>query len=256
VATGREDGHAAIWDFATGARLFELPGHDKFVWSLAFSPDGTRLAVTSGDYATGAKDNQTAVWDVRTGKQISTFTGHDDLVWCVAFSPDGSRVASGSRDGARVWDPNTGREVVRLGTEGDPVMSLCFRPDGRQVASGLYSGTTVIWDTATTKMVHRLQGAMASVDALAFAPDSRRLVTVSRDDGALRTWDVGTGKELLAIAASPARRVEFSPDGTRLCLAGGRGITVYPAFPATVTPDQIEAYKRERYQRWVAENAK
>jgi WD40 repeat protein len=135
-------------------------------------------------------------------------------------------------------------------------MSLCFRPDGRQIAAGLYSGTTIIWETATAKTVYRLQGPKCSVDALASAPDSRRLVTVSREDGAVRTWDVDAGKELLAIAAHPARRVEFSPDGTRLCLAGGRGITVYPAFPATVTPDQVEAYKRERYQRWLAENAK
>ena len=78
-----------IWDSATGKELFALKGHAGEVSSVAFSPDGQRLA--------SASDDQTVkIWDSATGKELFALKGHAGEVMSVAFSPDGQRLASGS----------------------------------------------------------------------------------------------------------------------------------------------------------------
>jgi WD40 repeat protein len=64
---------------------------------VAFSPDGKRLASTSGD-------KNVTVWDAQTGHELLTLEGHGDVTG-VAFSPDGHRLAAGSADGkVTIWD--------------------------------------------------------------------------------------------------------------------------------------------------------
>ena len=38
-----------LWDLERGETVARQPGHITYVWSLAFSPDGTTLASASGD---------------------------------------------------------------------------------------------------------------------------------------------------------------------------------------------------------------
>ena len=76
----------------------ELSGHRGTVFSVAFSPDGTRLASGSGD-------STVRLWEVATGTQVRELSGHGGAVFSVAFSPDGTMLASGSRDATvRLWD--------------------------------------------------------------------------------------------------------------------------------------------------------
>jgi WD40 repeat protein len=49
IASGSGDGSVRIWEAATGRQLRELKGHGLWVWSVAFSPDGTTIASGSGD---------------------------------------------------------------------------------------------------------------------------------------------------------------------------------------------------------------
>ena len=59
---------------------------------------------------------------------------------------------------------------------------------------------------------------------MAFSPDSSLLAS-GGDDRNARIWDMHTGKQLLSLEerAGAVRGVHFTPDGTRLILAGGDG---------------------------------
>ena len=75
-----------------------LRGHSDFVWTCAFSPDGSTVL-------SGSRDNTLKLWDARSGKEKCTLRGHSDMVLACAFSPDGSTVLSGCFDGSlKLWE--------------------------------------------------------------------------------------------------------------------------------------------------------
>jgi WD40 repeat protein len=97
-----------------------LKGHTKFVWSVAFSNDGTRIV-------SGSKDRTVRLWDVKTGTLLQTLTGHSNVVFSVSFSIDNHYIASGSHDKTiRVWNVATGENVQTLTGHTLPVSSVAF----------------------------------------------------------------------------------------------------------------------------------
>jgi WD40 repeat protein len=125
-----------VWDPATGNDLSSFRGFNG-VSSVAFSPDGQRLAVTRGESAV-------EVWDTAAGRETLTIRGGYTPV---AFSPDGKRLASASPDGAvKIWDAVTGQEALTLRGHADEIRSLAFSPDGWRLASASHDGTVLIWD--------------------------------------------------------------------------------------------------------------
>jgi WD40 repeat protein len=83
-----------VWDAQTGQELLSLKG-SVLGLSVAFSPDGKRLATLS-------RDNTVKVWDAQTGQELLFLKGGGGSV---AFSPDGHRLAAGAADGTvTIWD--------------------------------------------------------------------------------------------------------------------------------------------------------
>ena len=83
---------------------------------IAYSPDGTRLAVASS----------IGIWlyDAQTGEALDLLTGHTDWVLSVSFSPDGQTLASGSWQEIRLWDAHTGRHLRTLTGHTGRVLSV------------------------------------------------------------------------------------------------------------------------------------
>jgi WD40 repeat protein len=209
-----------VWDAQSGQEILTLTGHTGPVHSVAFSPDGQRLA-------SGSQDRTLKVWDVQSGRETLTLKGHTDTVFSVKFSPDGKRLVSGSADGTlKMWDAQTGRETFTLKGHTSGVHSVGFSPDGRRLASGGYDNTVKVWDARDGQEICSIRGHTDFVTSVAFSPDGQRLLSGSRD-GTLKVWDAQTGQQTLSLAGhtSYVSSVAFSPDGQRL-VSGGYDNTI------------------------------
>src|SRR5262249_30195748 len=108
----------------------ELRGHTKFISSVAFHPDGRRLASV-------AADGTLRIWDPTKGKQVRPpLYGHAGTIGGVAFSPDGRCLAAAGNDQTvKIRDVETGRLIRSLHGHEGSVLSVAFSPDSRLVAS-------------------------------------------------------------------------------------------------------------------------
>jgi eukaryotic-like serine/threonine-protein kinase len=189
---------------------------------VAFSPDGTRLAVTIVN-PLGGPNGEIKLWDVATMQE--KFTIESGNAFFVSFSPDGSRLASSNRDNTvRVWDAKSGEAVMTLKGHASPVLSLDFSPDGTRLATvgGYQDNTVKVWDLATEKAKLTLKGSTAGLTAVSFSPDGSRLASSDRDK-TVRVWDAESGEAIMTLKGHVASvfSLDYSPDGTRLATAAG-----------------------------------
>jgi WD40 repeat protein/serine/threonine protein kinase len=220
-------GEAKVWDLATGRVRHTFPDHSDMVWSVAFSPDGTRLA-------TASRDKTIKLWDLTTGKPVATLLGHANVVKRVAFSRDGKRLASGGVGGeVRVWDLGTGQTVFTCPSGTNNLEELAYSPDGTRLATANNDGLIKVWDAATGQSVLAPQ-RHAGLWGLAFSPDGTLLATAGHQR--VKIWHLATGVEVLSLESRSATltTLAFSPDGTRIAAGGSDGsVQIWDARPLT-----------------------
>jgi WD40 repeat protein len=87
-ATASEEGTVKLWRTATFQEVGLLRGHLLGVHSVAFSPDGTRIA-------TGSNGREAVkLWDPESGQEVLTLEGSSSIFRMTAFSPDGTWLGS------------------------------------------------------------------------------------------------------------------------------------------------------------------
>jgi WD40 repeat protein len=108
LSLGSGDKAVRVWDAQTGQSAIDpLKGHNDWVTSVAFSPDGKHIV--SGSY-----DQTVRVWDAQTGHSVKDpLNGDGDWVNSLAFSSDGRHIASISRDKTvRVLGPERSQTIM------------------------------------------------------------------------------------------------------------------------------------------------
>ena len=154
VISGGYDGMLLWHDVETRRCWRRVQAHRFWNWQLALSPDGTRLATTTGQYLPGGWKYEPAaesepsvkVYDTLSGDLIAAFSHTPPTLSC-AFSPDGQHLAASNMMGeVRVWnvEAGTGAKPVAQWTSPDftswgtikthhycgGIYGLAFSPDG------------------------------------------------------------------------------------------------------------------------------
>jgi WD40 repeat protein len=234
LASGHNGGALRVWDAVTGRQVREL-FFPAGVVGLAYTPDGGRLAVRTGDVV--------RLLDADTGHELaggvfplpaSPPAGTSPPA--PAFSPDGRRLAiageGGHNEVVQIVDLATRRRLFVLRGHPMPILDVAWQ--GEQLATLSNDGIVKVWDVAadhapTTRLTRRIP--MATAGHLTFSPDGRRLVAMT--DRELKLWELVEGEEMLSLAAGPLglAAVAFSPDGRFLAAAGSRRSEVLDGGP-------------------------
>jgi WD40 repeat protein len=218
ASSGRVD----LWGLTDQSPARTLRAHEKWVYALAYSPDGARIA-------TGGFDGLTLLWDRRTGGMIRKFEGHTSFVRALAFSPDGRRLLSGGEDNStRIWDAGDGRLVAAFRGHSGFVQAVAYSPQGHTLATAGLDRKVKLWDARAGAQV-TYRGHDSWVRGASFAPSGSLIATTKGGNYGTPTldlWDPETGQRIRRVEGVTGyfAGVSFSPDGRRLAVAGAEGV--------------------------------
>ncbi|XP_030551949.1 WD repeat-containing protein VIP3 [Rhodamnia argentea] len=191
-----------LWDTATWDLIATLSvprpeqpkpsdkGNKKFVLSVAWSPDGKRLAC-------GSMDGTISIFDVARSKFLHHLEGHFMPVRSLVYSPVEPRLLFSASDDAHVhmYDAEGKSLVGSMSGHASWVLSVDVSPDGAAIATGSSDRTVRLWDLSTRAAVQTMSNHSDQVWGVAFRPmagagvrGGGRLASVS-DDKSISLYD-------------------------------------------------------------------
>jgi WD40 repeat protein len=160
-------------DASTGESLHVLRDLPGLQFRLAWSPDGSRVAVGSSDVR---------LVDAATGELVETLPRLAAPLTALAFSPDGSTLAAGLADRSITLLDLAGAPPQFLHGHAGRITAVAFAPDGKTLASASSSETLVrLWSWRERKELKRLAGFEREVLCLAYDAAGKRLAAGSMD---------------------------------------------------------------------------
>ena len=225
VISGGYDG-ALVWhDIGTRKSWRRVLAHKFWSWQLALSPDGRRVATTTGQYLPGSwkyepsaeTEPSVKVFDTMTGELVAEFS-HTPPVLSCAFSPDSRHLAAANMMGeVRVWNlasPGDGKPVAKW-TSPDftswgsikthhycgGIYGLAFSPDGAALlgcgmgpmTDPMAGNGKMTWQRWNWRKGERLdqikdgQHGSGLMESVAWHPDGKHFVMAGKQ--AQGTWN-------------------------------------------------------------------
>jgi RNA polymerase sigma factor (sigma-70 family) len=233
-----------LWDAATGALIFELPGHGKLgvPGSLGFAADGKH-------FFSWGTDRSLRQWDVVTGKCVLEKTVPPDatdpkqnvapmIIGPCAFSRSGDLLVLSPGNKTMAFDVATGKRLFEINSQGGSVVSQALSPDGRLLLDSSRGKTSVaqlpdgrmqlsaektnlicLWELSTRQLRKQIILPDGGAGPVTFSPDSKLFAAaVGAPQRQIRVWDTANGKEIARIKGFQGNVVSlaFAAGSTRL----------------------------------------
>jgi WD40 repeat protein len=223
VGTGVES-IIQIWNADLTAPVKQLAPTKLGFTSVAFSPDGSKLAAASCD-------GILYLWKTDGFQRLPGLQEQACLAF-VAWSTNSSTIATGGNVRGNMQSKKS--VSLRRVDDKEPAIALAghrgwpscaaFSADGSLLAVGDWSGEVTLWDLATRQRRAVLRGHRGEVTGVAFSPLGNVIASVSIDK-TVRIWDVNTAQQRVVFteAAWELYDVKFRPDGKSLAAAGAHG---------------------------------
>jgi WD40 repeat protein len=183
---GRGRCKAEVYRFAPkkAPKLLSSMPTAKPAGAIAFSADGTRLAVGAGLGGVDAFE----VFDLKSGRRAFRFNPPSPDRRCVRFLPDG-RLIAGAGSKVYILPVRGGKPQFTLGTSRAFVNDVAVPADGRRITVAMNNGTLQTWDTATGQAGPRFTWGVGGVWCTALAPDGLTCAAAG-SRGRIVIWDV------------------------------------------------------------------
>lgn len=250
-ALGLSSGEIRIFDRCSHEEIQVLPGHaPHYVSDLIFSPDGSLFS--SGN------DDRTVRWNLATGQpeqQIARDRKFNDLL----LDPVENTIYVGYEDNVMKWELDKGnRAVPFLVGHNNSLECLTFACNGRLIVTGSDDRKIKVWDKATGRLLHTIEGHDFKLHEIKCATDEKTVVA-GDDNGILsfshpqygrlimkydlkNFWGKG-GKSL----SGEIRDICICPDGRKIAVAlVDFGIVVLEIPPDRAWPTQQDVGVNEQ----------
>ena len=227
---------------------------------IAYSPDGSRIAVAGGygSCQVEASLNAVQIWNAAVDDQLFLLTGHTCSPTSVDWNADGTKIASSGADGlSLIWDVESATRIASVGDGGSRFgrYDVQWHPDGEYIADTNRQGASLtIWSAETGLLFHSLKLADESesrqtefgIPAFDWSPDGRWLAVAlfNGEIGQIQIWDV----EAIGEADAPRHRSTFdtielhalrwSPNSAHIAIGSANTVLVLDS----VTGETIRAF--------------
>jgi WD40 repeat protein len=235
---------------------FLKPAPEKYahavpITALAFSPDGTQLAV-SGYY-------EITIWDLDTGHLVRRIGGLPERIAALAWHAKTNQLAVAGGSPAQ-WgtvalvDPMGNTPPHFLCDLPDVVLCLAFSRDGRHLVAGAADRTIRLFETKTGRPTHILRNHADWVETVAYSPDDQHVLSASRDR-TVRISNAATGELENTFAGHETALLAavFSRDGQSvLSLAAGSPLTFWEPSERRSKPRTMAVTGHPDHLAWVS----
>ena len=221
-------GAVRMWNAQTGKETAQIKP-PYAVMCLAFSPDGSRLAI--GGSLEPRLEATVRIFEAPSGKPVLLLRAPfatQEPVGDLAFSHDGRHLITAGRYAfiprVRIWDAASGTLISTLRGHTGSVITVAASADGRLIASGSSDNTIRLWNAQNFRPLLTIRRPEHVPVELVFSQDGNQLFAIYAD-GTLRVWQTRTlhAPEAVELVAELVRQYPLMAD-VRLRIASDRSL--------------------------------